>query len=58
MSDDQDGYEWVSVSSGTGRALTDQRPLNGCVCVCLSLQCPLMLILTVKCSLWRGLQMD
>jgi len=30
MSDDQDGCEWVNVSSGTG-----QRPLNGCVCVCM-----------------------
>ena len=28
MSDDQDGCEWVSVSSGPG-----QKPLNGCVCV-------------------------
>ena len=35
MSDDQDGCEWVSVSSGTTRVVPDQRPLNGCVCVCL-----------------------
>ena len=36
MSDDQDGCEWVSVSSGTGllRVVPDRRPLNGCVCVC------------------------
>ena len=36
MSDDQDGCEWVSVSSGTG--LLDcpgQKPLNGCVCACV-----------------------
>jgi len=35
MSDDPDGCEWVSVSSGTGlpRVVLDQRPLNGCVCV-------------------------
>jgi len=31
MSDDQDGCEWVSVSSGC----PGQKPLNGCVCVCL-----------------------
>ena len=31
MSDDQDGCEWVSVSSSTGlpRVVPDQRPLNG-----------------------------
>ena len=40
MSDDQDGCEWVNVSSGTGlpgESRTkgpDKRPLNGCVCVC------------------------
>ena len=33
MSDDQDGCEWVNVSSGT-RVVPDQRPLNGCVCAC------------------------
>ena len=35
MSDDQDGYEWVNVSSGTGLpgVVSDKRPLNGCVCV-------------------------
>jgi len=31
MSDDQDGCEWVNVSSGT-RVVADKRPLNGCVC--------------------------
>ena len=37
MSDDQDGCEWVSVSSGTDLPgfVPDQRPLNGCVCVCV-----------------------
>jgi len=37
MSDDQDGCEWVNVSSGTGlpRVVTNKRPLNGCVCVCV-----------------------
>jgi len=35
MSDDQDGCEWVNVSSGT--STPDQRPLNGCVCVGLLL---------------------
>jgi len=37
MSDDQEGCEWVNVSSGTGPAqiVTDKRPLNGCVCVCV-----------------------
>jgi len=40
MFDDQDGCEWVSVSSGTGlpqatREVPDQRPLSGCVCVCV-----------------------
>jgi len=37
MSDDQDGCEWVNVSSGTGlpRVVLDKRPLNGCVCVCV-----------------------
>ena len=34
MSDDQDGCEWVNVSSSF---VPDKRPLNGCVCVCLSL---------------------
>jgi len=33
MSDDQDGCEWVNVSSGTG--LPDQRPLNGYVYACV-----------------------
>jgi len=28
MSDDQDGCEWVNISSGNG-----QRLLNGCACV-------------------------
>jgi len=32
MYDDQDGCEWVNVSSGTG-LVPDKRPLNGCVCV-------------------------
>jgi len=32
MSDDQDGCEWVSVSSGTGLP----RLSNGCVCVCIN----------------------
>jgi len=34
MSDDQDGCEWVNVSSGTGLPgeVPDQGPLNGCVC--------------------------
>ena len=37
MSDDQDGCEWVSVSSGTDLPgfVPDQRLLNGCVCVCV-----------------------
>ena len=39
MSDDQDGCEWVHVSSGTGppgqSGLPDQRASNGCVCVCV-----------------------
>ena len=36
MSDDQDGCEWVSVSSSTGLPGTwDQGPLNGCVRVCV-----------------------
>ena len=37
MSDDQDGCEWVNVSSGTGlpRVVPDKRPLNCCVCVCV-----------------------
>ena len=38
MSDDQDGCEWVNVSSGTGRTwvVPDKEPLNGCVlCVCV-----------------------
>ena len=40
MFDDQDGCEWVSVSSGTGlglytRVVPEQRQLNGCVCVCV-----------------------
>ena len=34
MSDDQDGCEWVNVSSGT-LVDPDQRPLNVCVCVCV-----------------------
>jgi len=36
MSDDQDGCEWVNVSSGTvpTQIVPDKRPLNGCVCVC------------------------
>ena len=45
MSDDQDGCEWVNVSSGTG-----QRPLNGCVCVygcCCHTICVLWLITAV-----------
>jgi len=39
MSDDQDGCEWVNVSSGTGlpRVVPDKRLLNGCVCVCVSI---------------------
>jgi len=36
MSVDQDGCEWVSVSSGIGlpgtRVVLDQRSLKGCVC--------------------------
>ena len=41
MSDDQDGCEWVNVSSGTilPRVVPDKGPLNGrvsvCVCVCV-----------------------
>ena len=37
MSDDQDGCEWVNVSSGTSlpRVVPDQRPLNGRCCFCL-----------------------
>jgi len=32
MSGDQDGCEWVNVSSGTGPpGRLDKRPLNGCV---------------------------
>jgi len=35
MSDDQDGCEWVSVSSGTLPTwiVAGKGPLNGCVCV-------------------------
>ena len=38
MSDDQDGCEWVSVST---RVVPDQRPLNGCMClsVCSQASC-------------------
>jgi len=37
MSDDQDGCEWMNVSSGTSlpRVVPDKRLLNGCVCVCV-----------------------
>jgi len=37
MSDDQDGCEWVNVSSGTvpTQIVPDKRPLNGSVCVCV-----------------------
>ena len=28
MSDDQDGHEWVNVSSGTGHVVPDKRPLK------------------------------
>jgi len=36
MSDDQDGCEWVSFSSGTGLpgVVPNQRPLHSCVCAC------------------------
>ena len=43
MSDDQDGCEWVNVSSGTilPRVVPDKGPLNGrvSVCVCVSFSC-------------------
>ena len=42
MSDDQDGCEWVSVSSGTGLSGLStsmyQRLLNSCACVCVRVQ--------------------
>ena len=45
MSDDQDGCEWVHVSSGTGplgwSGLPDQRASNGCVCVCVCVSFPI-----------------
>jgi len=46
MSDDQDGCEWVNVSSGTGLpgVVPDKRQLNGCVCVCNYL-----LVINSKC---------
>ena len=40
MSDDQDGCEWVKVSSGTGppgqSQTKDPYSLNGCVCLLLN----------------------
>jgi len=59
MSDDQDGCEWLSVSSGTGytRVVLDQRPLNGCVCSVFGTisgkslkSCHQMSFLKVKCT--------
>jgi len=39
MSDDQDGCEWVSFFwYQPTRVVPDQRPLNGCVCVCYLLR--------------------
>jgi len=39
MSDDQDGCEWVNVSSGTGPLGLSRTKglLNGCACVCVIL---------------------
>ena len=37
MSDDQDGCEWVNVSSGTGLPRLSRTKGNGCVCVFLVL---------------------
>jgi len=34
MSDDQDGCEWVNVSSGTGLGQKAVKRLCVCVCVC------------------------
>jgi len=34
MSDDQDGCEWVNVSSGTYLGSPGQKTVKQCVCVC------------------------
>ena len=35
MSDDQDGCEWVNVSSGTYLGTPGQKTVKQCVCVCV-----------------------
>ena len=48
MSDDQDGCECVSVSS---RVVPDQRPLNGCVCVCVLVLFGVLAVVVIFCHL-------
>ena len=51
MSDDQVGCELVSVSSGASPGCPGQKPLNGCVCVCVR-ACMCVLVLFVILNMY------